>query len=91
VKNVTGQHATQVRAHLRSLEINECPLCGSDEGLDVGAICGIPEIGPTAATVENWGREVARSYLPVVPAMCLHCGYQFLFNSVKLGITHPGM
>jgi len=68
------------------LEINECPLCGSNKGLDVGAVCVIPEYG-SGATTTGMSGMVGQSVLPVVPAMCLHCGYQFLFNAVKLGIV----
>lgn len=86
MKQVTGVYGSEVRNHLRAVEINECPLCGSDDGLDVGEVCGMPEIGPTAATVENYGQEVARSNLAVIPAMCLHCSYQFFFNATRLGL-----
>ncbi len=89
MKRVTGVYGTKVRIHLRTLEINECPLCGSNEGVDVGEVCSMPEIGPSAQVVQGpTGAEIGRSNLSVVPAMCLHCGYQFLFNSVKLGIGH---
>lgn len=86
MRTVSGVYGFEVRNHLRSLEINECPLCGSDEGLNVGEVCVMEEHGSSAATIENWGKEVARSNLAVVPAMCLHCGYQFFFNARKLGI-----
>jgi hypothetical protein len=58
--------------------------------LNVGVICVIPEYG-TGAMTAVMGGMVSQSALPVVPAMCVHCGYQFLFNAVKLGIIQPRM
>lgn len=88
MRRVTGVYGAEVRNHLRALEINQCPLCGSDEGIDLGEVCSMLEIGPSAAVMRGPAGEMGRSSLTVVPAMCLHCGYQFLFNSVKLGIGH---
>lgn len=84
---VTGVHADQVREHLSLLGIDRCPLCSSDSGLDVGEICGMPEIGPAAQVAWSAGTEIGRSNVLAVPATCIRCGYQLLFSLEKLRST----
>lgn len=72
LKKVEGENREKARQWLQAVELHECPICGSEEGIHAGDLCMAPQVG----------KQKGGGYV-MVPLTCLTCGHLFFFNAMR--------